>query len=80
MTDAEQLIDCYMVVKGLDGSEVTMDKKLEVLCRLPLKIKRRFETVFKGYIVEMNRNKRKIHFFFTFEPRAWNAVLSTVSL
>jgi hypothetical protein len=81
MTNADQLIDCYVFIKNLDGSDVTMNKKLEILDRLPSNFtrKRLFETVFSGYVMQMKENGVKTFLFFTLDPRAFNAVLSTVS-
>lgn len=74
------IIDCYISIKRTDSSddELSYAEKLKVFEQLPFKNSKRFETAFLGYLVEWRTKHFKEKFFFTMDPKASNAVLSSV--
>lgn len=79
MTLLNPMVDCFLEIKRIDATEPTYDEKLEVFRQLPFQVRGRFETAFVGYSVRWETNYFNENLFCTFDPKARNAVLSSVS-
>jgi hypothetical protein len=80
MTTSNPLIDCFMEIKHIDGSEPTYEEKIHAFHQLPFQIHSRLEAAFVGYVARWESNHFSENFFFTLDPKARNSVLSSVCL
>jgi hypothetical protein len=80
LSDENPIIDCYIDIKHADLSETTYAEKVEVFKKLPFSTPSKFETAFIGYLIKWKTKYFDEKFFFTMDPKALNAVYSSVSI